>query len=197
MRAPVAGSLRISEVGVGGLRTRDIADRAGVNVATLHYCFGSKDGLLAALYDHILTQVRAEADTYLAGVVGPTDRLRATSALRLHFLRNRPASVQAWRAFAEGVWTSETVRCIMRRHFAEQRTKLAAIIAEGRSQGVLGSLPTPDDNLMASILIGLYDGLIFQWAADPDGFPVDEYETAVLSWLGLTCGIAKECGQEP
>jgi AcrR family transcriptional regulator len=184
----------VKEVGVSGLRTRDIADRAGVNVATLHYCFESKDGLLAALYDYILTQVCAERERYLSGAVGPEQKLRATSAMRLHFLHNRPASVQAWRAFAEGVWTSEVVRNIMRRHFAEQRTRMGAIIAEGRALGVIGPLPTQDDELMASIMMGLYDGLIFQWAADPDTFPIDEYESVVLSWLGLADKTENEGG---
>lgn len=182
----------VKEVGVGGLRTRDIADRAKVNVATLHYCFENKDALLVALYDYILKQVREEHDLYLADIKGPENLLRATSDLRVDFLQNRPASVQAWRAFAEGVWTSDIVRDIMRRQFVEQRAKLSQVLAEGRAEGVLKGLPTADNELMASMLMGLYDGLIFQWAADPEGFPVLEYAEAVLAWLGLPARPASE-----
>ena len=84
----------VKEVGVGGLRTRDIADRAGVNVATLHYCFEGKDGLLAALYDFILRQVKVERDRCLADANGPEEVLqgdiRPTDTLSAQSTRQRP-----------------------------------------------------------------------------------------------------------
>src|SRR5215475_12227879 len=43
----------VGEKGLEGLRTRDIAARAGVNISTLHYYFGTKEDLLAALLDHV------------------------------------------------------------------------------------------------------------------------------------------------
>ena len=193
-RLLVAAYELVKEVGVGGLRTRDIADRAGVNVATLHYCFESKDGLLAALYGYILQEVRSERDKHLRDAHGPVEQLTANSELRLHFLHNQPASIQAWRAFAEGVWTSDVVREILRKHFADQRARLASIFAQGRADGVVGGLPTDNDELMASMLIGLYDGLVFQWAADPENFPVDDYAKAVLAWLGLPAVTTEESG---
>lgn len=39
----------IAEKGLEGLRTRDVAARAGVNISTLHYYFGTKDDLVLAL----------------------------------------------------------------------------------------------------------------------------------------------------
>ena len=39
----------IAEKGLEGLRTRDIAARAGVNISTLHYYFGTKEALLEAV----------------------------------------------------------------------------------------------------------------------------------------------------
>jgi AcrR family transcriptional regulator len=42
----------IAERGLEGLRTRDIAARAGANIASLHYHFGSKDELIAAVVEH-------------------------------------------------------------------------------------------------------------------------------------------------
>src|SRR5689334_14077679 len=43
----------IAEKGLEGLRTRDIVARAGVNISTLHYYFGTKDELLVAVLDHV------------------------------------------------------------------------------------------------------------------------------------------------
>ena len=46
-RAAIARAARelIVEKGVEGLRTRDIAERVGINIATLHYHVPSKEAL--------------------------------------------------------------------------------------------------------------------------------------------------------
>lgn len=41
----------VAEHGLEGLRTRDVAARAGVNVATLHYYFATKDALVTGIVD--------------------------------------------------------------------------------------------------------------------------------------------------
>ncbi|WAS96152.1 TetR family transcriptional regulator [Nannocystis punicea] len=43
----------IADRGLEGLRTREVAARAGVNIATLHYHFGSKEALLVAVIAHV------------------------------------------------------------------------------------------------------------------------------------------------
>lgn len=47
-----AAFLLVGRKGLEGLRTRDIAAGAGVNVSTLHYYFGTKEALLVALVEH-------------------------------------------------------------------------------------------------------------------------------------------------
>src|SRR6266568_257435 len=44
----------IAEGGFERLRTRDIAARAGVNIATLHYYFARKEDLIRGVVDHLL-----------------------------------------------------------------------------------------------------------------------------------------------
>jgi len=43
----------IGERGLEGLRTREVAARAGVNISTLHYHFGSKEALVVAVIAHV------------------------------------------------------------------------------------------------------------------------------------------------
>ena len=50
----------LSERGGGAVSVSDIAGRAGVNVAMVKYCFGSKDGLLDALLERVLTGLAGE-----------------------------------------------------------------------------------------------------------------------------------------
>src|SRR5271163_4122709 len=55
--------------GFEGLRTRSVADRAGVNIATLHYYFPTNEALIGGVADFIATQFI----TLHAPAVAPTD----------------------------------------------------------------------------------------------------------------------------
>ncbi|HEY3331927.1 MAG TPA: TetR/AcrR family transcriptional regulator [Capsulimonadaceae bacterium] len=54
-----AGYDTIALVGFEGMRTRDIAAAAGVNIATLHYYFKRKADMIHAIAEHILDEVLA------------------------------------------------------------------------------------------------------------------------------------------
>ncbi|HEX2618969.1 MAG TPA: TetR/AcrR family transcriptional regulator [Phototrophicaceae bacterium] len=46
----------IAERGFEGLRVRDVAAQAGVNIATLHYYFPTKENLIGGVVDHLIHQ---------------------------------------------------------------------------------------------------------------------------------------------
>lgn len=58
----VAAYELIAQRGLEGLRTRDIATRAGVNVSTLHYYFGTKESLLEAVVLFVAEKFAGEGD---------------------------------------------------------------------------------------------------------------------------------------
>jgi AcrR family transcriptional regulator len=49
----------IAERGFEGLRTRDVAAAAGVNIATVHYYFPSKESLIGAVVAHAMDRFRS------------------------------------------------------------------------------------------------------------------------------------------
>ncbi|HTD19857.1 MAG TPA: TetR/AcrR family transcriptional regulator, partial [Ktedonobacteraceae bacterium] len=51
----------IAEKGFEELRTRDVAMRAGVNIATLHYYFASKEDLIDGVVDYLLDLFSSQA----------------------------------------------------------------------------------------------------------------------------------------
>ena len=63
----------IAEGGFEGLRTRDVANAVGVNVATLHYYFPTKEDLIRSVIGHAMTRFQ----TTLAATGTAADRLRA------------------------------------------------------------------------------------------------------------------------
>lgn len=77
---------QIAERGFEGLRTRDIAARAGVNIATVHYYFPTKEALIGAVVEHAMARFR----TTLAPHGSPADQLRNHLTALRHLLVDDP-----------------------------------------------------------------------------------------------------------
>jgi AcrR family transcriptional regulator len=74
-----------AEKGLAGLRTRDVAARAKVNISTLHYYFGTKEALLASLVDYACGKFNSGS---------PWSKADDDDPLNAHF-------AQSWRIFQE------------------------------------------------------------------------------------------------
>lgn len=64
---------QIAQLGFEGLRTREVAAEAGVNVATLHYYFPSKEALIGGVLKHAMQRFRST----LPNSGAPADQLRS------------------------------------------------------------------------------------------------------------------------
>lgn len=62
----------IAKNGFEGLRTRDVADLVGVNIATLHYYFPTKESLIKAVLDQAMIRFRSTLTPHGS----PADQLR-------------------------------------------------------------------------------------------------------------------------
>jgi AcrR family transcriptional regulator len=59
----LAAYRQIADRGFEGLRTRDVAAAVGVNVATLHYYFPTKEKLIEAVVAHAMARFQTTLDT--------------------------------------------------------------------------------------------------------------------------------------
>ncbi len=178
----------VPEVGVSGLRTRDIACRAGVNIATLHYCFAGKDALLQALFEFIRDRFKGEFGQRIAHAHSAAQKLTVNVELRVDLAKHQPQSFLVWRAFLGEAWTNPTIRVIVQRQLAEQRERLADVFADGIAAGDITLPPGLDPQnprLAASLLIALYEGILFQYSMDPAAFDLDTYAQAIQSLFGV------------
>src|SRR3954470_5066072 len=76
-RSAIAAAARalIAERGFEGLRTRDIADRVGINIATLHYHVPSKEALIELVTETMIVEFRAQAINRPRAHLSPAERL--------------------------------------------------------------------------------------------------------------------------
>src|ERR671937_1630507 len=76
-----AAFTRIAERGFEGLRTREVAREVGVNIATLHYYFPTKESLIRAVLDHAMGRFRTTLEPHGSPSSQLRNHLRAVRAL--------------------------------------------------------------------------------------------------------------------
>src|ERR671935_1525778 len=82
----LAAFRQIAERGFEGLRTREVAAEVGVNIATLHYYFPTKEALIRGVVEHAMGRFR----TTLAAHGSPSDQLRNHLRAVRRLLRSEP-----------------------------------------------------------------------------------------------------------
>src|SRR5437667_12188339 len=76
----------IADRGFEGLRTREVAAEVGMNIATLHYYFPTKEALIRGVVEHAMNRFR----TTLAPHGSPDDQLRNHFRAVRKLLRDEP-----------------------------------------------------------------------------------------------------------
>jgi AcrR family transcriptional regulator len=82
----LAGYHQLAQRGFEGLRTRDVAAAVGVNIATLHYYFPTKEALIGGVLEHAMTRFR----TTLAPAASRGDLLRTHFAGLRRLVHDEP-----------------------------------------------------------------------------------------------------------
>lgn len=151
----------IAEHGVPGTTTRQIAAAAGAPLASLHYCFSSKEELLAAVFEE---QTRVTVDGVSVppgiGLAAAAERIiRDTAAWCLRH-RDFVLAQEELNFWARRQAPVDAARAAYDRYHAQVTAALEA--ACRRSDDPSLAAPT------ASMISNLMDGLLLQWFAFRD-----------------------------
>jgi AcrR family transcriptional regulator len=144
-----------AERGWDAVTTRQIAERAGVNQALIHYHFGSKEGLLHTAFELALrgmfaapTDALLSAPSFAAGAAELVRALEAIDPSNAEALFSMEALSRATR--------DETVRRSMAAVLGEFRASVAERISAAQQAGELR--PELDPEGTATALAALFDG---------------------------------------
>jgi AcrR family transcriptional regulator len=171
----------IAERGLEGLRTRDIAARANVNISTLHYYFGTKDKLIAALVDYANSKFR-EPRRSNAG-----ETLDVLGDLHDHL-------VGAWRAFHATPHLATVLQELVVRSKRDTKTRsafralhtqwnaiVAGVIGAGVADGRLRA--DLDPTIAARVVTSFIMGAVVQLEVNPQAFEFERAAAALEQWL--------------
>jgi AcrR family transcriptional regulator len=173
---------RLATEGFEGLRTRDVAADVGINVATLHYYFPTKEALIRAVVGQaVATFGRTMPST------GTAAEQLATHLAALHdLLLSDPEFFTVLGELAMRVYRDEAIARIFRQTDEPWFAKLRDLIARGVAQGCLDARLDPDG--AAAAMIAAIKGLCFPAVAPSRAERIDQTFRQLGIWLGLGSG---------
>jgi AcrR family transcriptional regulator len=206
MRIPVAdrrtaliqAALRvIARDGVAAATTRRISAEAGMSLASLHYVFGSRDELIAALVGAVIAQERSDLAPVLD--VPPAERTGGRAAVRAavrsglqHYLdgvRADPGREKAMFELTQWALREPGQEGLARRQY-EHYFSLAeqTVLRAARLTGCEWTRPTAE---VARMLVALTDGLTLAWLVTRD----DDAAAATMDQAAdALAGLARAAG---
>ena len=149
--------------GVRGTGLAHVADAAGMGRSSLYHYYPDKDALVADMVSEMLAHEQQLFRACLEDEGTPLERLEGLA-------RACAVLFPEWSAFGRVFMDLRLADAReMGGFFRSVRADLAAVIAEGQSQGSIAAAPTAA--VQASILIGAIDGLLLQYFVDEDALP--------------------------
>jgi AcrR family transcriptional regulator len=185
-QALLEGALRcIEERGYGEVTTRDIAQAAKANVASITYHFGSKDALIAEALAEGFRRWLAEFAGEVMRTGTTDDETLMQSAVRAlgESMGSHRGMARAFIAALSRAPHDKHLRDVLAASYRESRTSLAAFLGLGEGE---------QGELLAGVLIAVFDGLLIQWLIDPEQ---GTHDLARLPSLLGTLNITSEADQ--
>ena len=152
----------IAEKGFEGLRMRDIAGKVGVNIATLHYYYPSKEALILGVLDYLMNQFitlrpepsqeseeRSAAETLIQEFIDQDYQISKQPQLFIVLLELSQRSLR-----------DPPMQNTMKQYDLHWRNHIRELLEVGRNNGEFDSNLDLDQE--ASTLIALFKGLGFQ-----------------------------------
>jgi len=168
----VKGAIKCLQAkGYAHTTARDIAAASGANLASIGYHFGSKEALLNEAMIRLFARRnrRIGGSTFAEEDATPLDRLRATFVAAGKVLEApRPLFISFVEAIAQA-GRSEELREPLAAHYREARRGIADSIRD--MFGPAAEHLQEDPEVMATLLMALFDGLVLQWLLEPDAVP--------------------------
>ena len=138
---------QIAEHGFEGLRTRDVANEVGVNIATLHYYFPTKESLIQGVLDQAMAKFRST----LAPHGSPSDQLRNHLRAVRKLMVDEPQVATVIGELALRSTRDKSIASIMDKMYEYWHLTMRGLLRRAVREG--GASPELDSDAVASLII--------------------------------------------
>jgi len=148
----LAARALIVEKGIEGLRTRDIAQRVGINIATLHYHVPTKEALIELVTETMILEFRAQSISRPRAHLPPTEQLEHEFTDFQEMYNEKSDVLAVMSELIERARRDEIIRATILPVLAKWRSIVANLFALGVADGSFR--PDLDPEPAAQMLIG-------------------------------------------
>ena len=175
----LAAYRQIAESGFEGLRTREVADQVGINVATLHYYFPTKEALIRGVVGHAMNRFRSTFE--LGGSPGAQLAAHFRGVRRLY--RDEPELFVVMGELAQRSARDPQIAAIFKEMNDAWHTTLRALMKHAQSEGFISDGLDPDAT--ASLVIATLRGMFMLPPATTSAQRLEQSLSQLESFLGL------------
>jgi TetR/AcrR family transcriptional repressor of nem operon len=175
----LAAYRRLAEAGFEGLRTRDVAAEVGVNIATLHYYFPSKEALIKGVVGHAMGRFR----TAFAPGSRPGEQLAAQFQGIRRLARDEPELFVVMGELALRSVRDPAIATIFQETIEAWNSTLRTLVGHAQNDGFVDKRLDPDT--VASLVIATLSGLFMVPIANVPSDRVDKALRQLEGLLGL------------
>jgi AcrR family transcriptional regulator len=156
----------VAQEGFEGLRTRDIAASVGINSATLHHYFQTKQDLVAGVAEHLERRLRTErAPLMPADAVADPDPFGRQFEDLVFYHLETPDVLAVYREFVARAPRDAAIRALVDTLHAGWKASIAAALTEARTRGAVRT--DIDLDAAAGLVLGTAWGLMAQIFVSP------------------------------
>jgi len=178
-----AAYMVIAEQGFEGLRTRNVAARAGVNIATLHYYFASKEDLIRGVVGYIEKQFAEQDARRWARGMTAREQLHAELRNALEIKRDRPELQIVLLALFQRSLRDPAIHAIVKGMDSGWHYAITEMVRAGIAEGSFRA--DLDVDATASAIIAFIKGASIQLAREPETFAYERVVTEFERWLSV------------
>src|SRR5271156_6586017 len=167
----------VAEAGFEGLRTRAVATRAGVNIATLHYYFPSKQDLIEGLAQLLSAKfVTLHGSAPRPSGLPALDRLRQEFSDGRFYLKHHPEMILVMQEFGLRGKRDAEVQKIFDQMNGHWRHGIAQAVQEGAADGTFRhDIPAHD---LIPLLMSIFTGIAASGTSQ-----IDAIERNTETWI--------------
>lgn len=175
----LAAYKRLAEAGFEGLRTRDVAAEVGVNIATLHYYFPSKEALIRGVVGHAMGRFR----TAFARGSKPGEQLAAQFRGVRRLAASEPELLAVMGELALRSGRDPAIAAIFKEMVDNWHAVLRTLVLHAQKEGFVDKRLDP--NTVATLVIATLNGLFMVPVANIAPDRVDKALGQLERFLGL------------
>jgi AcrR family transcriptional regulator len=170
---------QLAEQGFEGLRTRDVADAVGVNVATLHYYFPTKEALIRG----VVGQALARFQSTLPASGSAAEQLRGHFSGLRKLSRSDPELFAVMGELALRAGRDRGIAAIVRKTDDIWHSTLSEMLRNAQKEGIAAGAD-PDD--AAGLIVAALKGTFMLPAESRNPHRLDQALDQLERWLGLS-----------